>query len=352
MAERVRAMNGLRTGAVRGSTLVMVGLAAVTVGAVAVLTWPAAKPAQAPKSEQTPAPVAAKTLTVEKLEEIVGAAVTKSQQGEFAQAETILENAIKDFPRSQELYLALGQIKSGRDNAGAYESMKKAVAVGPSTGPVHYAAGRAALAAGLIDRAEEHFAGAIGAEPRTAEFHIALAEVYRRKNKFEEAIHELTKASNLDPNNPGTWASLADCSLQINRAQVAIGYVRKARELDARNGAWRLIEARALNRLGSAEEAVNVLAGLDGPERRQLAVLRVVSESYGLLGKPGDAARWWIDASDAVPTNVNLAYEGALAAKKGGKVDDAKRLADRAKVLGHPEAAALTAELAAAGEGK
>lgn len=342
-------IQGLSRGSVRVSTVVMLGLASVTVGALSWAFWP--RPAETvPTGADVPAVPTVRPLTPEDLEAIMTAAVTKAQSGEFAQAETIIENALRDHPKTQDLYLALGQLRSGRDGEGAYKAFAKAVEVGPKTGPVQYAAGSAALSLGDLERAEEHFAGAIGAEPRTAEFHVGLAEVYNRQNKPDDSFMELTKASNLDPNNAGTWGAMADNQMRQNRPQLGLQYVARARELDPKRAAWRLIEARALNRLGRAQDAVNVLGGLDESQRVSVAVVRLASESFGLLGKPEEAAAWWIRAADASPTDPGAAYEAAVAAKKAGKTDEAKRLADRAAVLGHKDAAALKGELASAPE--
>jgi tetratricopeptide (TPR) repeat protein len=327
----------------------MLGLASVTVGALSWALWPRPVEVVRPVTEAPAAPTV-KPLSADELETIMTAAVAKAQSGEFAQAETIIENALREHPRMQDLYLALGQLRSGRDGEGAYKAFAKAVEVGPKTGPVQYAAGSAALSLGDLDRAEEHFAGAIGAEPRTAEFHIGLAEVYNRRNKPEDSLMELTKASNLDPNNAGTWAAMADNQMRMNRPQMGLQYIARARDLDPKRAAWRLIEARALNRLGRAQDAVNVLGALDESQRVSVAVVRLASESFGLLGKPEEAAAWWIRAADASPTDPSVAYEAAVSARKAGKTDEARRLADRAAVLGHKDAAALKGELASAPE--
>jgi tetratricopeptide (TPR) repeat protein len=333
---------------VRVSTIVMLGLAAVSVGALTWAFWPRPEPVKT--ADATPQPISnqPKPLTPAEIEAIMTAAVTKAQEGQFAQAETIIENALRDHPKTQDLYLALGQLRSGRDAEGAYKAFAMAVEVGPKTGPVQYAAGSAALLLNDLDRAEEHFVAAIGADPRTSEFHIGLAEIYNRKNKPEDSFMELTKASNLDPNNAGTWAAMADNQMRQNRPQLGLQYIAKARDLDPKRAAWRLIEARALNRLGRAQDAVNVLGGLDPSQLVSLPVVRLASESFGLLGKPDEAANWWIRAADAAPTDPTISYEAALAARKAGRIEDAKRLADQAAVLGHKDASSLKSELASA----
>jgi predicted Zn-dependent protease len=340
-----------RQGVVRASTVAMLGLVAITVAAVAWILYPKAGAAQTTPSGETPVSVpTAKVLTPERLEEIVTGALGKAQSGEFGHAETIIENALREFPKSQELYLAMGQLKAGRDPEGSYQAYKAAVAIGPATGPIQYGAGSAALGAGLLELAGEHFAAAIGAEPRVAEYHVGLAEVFNRQNKIEDALAELTKASNLAPDKPDVWAVMADLSLKQNRPTVAIQYIKRARDLEPTRTAWRLIEARSLNRLGKAQEAVDILGALAEGERTQVPVVRLAAESFGLLGKPGDAATWWIRAADAAPTRGDVAYDAALAARKAGNLPEAKRLAERASVLGHAEARALTRELVSASE--
>jgi predicted Zn-dependent protease len=345
----MQTMTHTRPGVVRASTVAILGLAAITIGAVAWILIPRpGAPVGPGETPPKPAEPAAKVLTPERLEEIVTAALGKAQSGEFGHAETLIENAIREYPKSQELYLALAQLKAGRDPEGSYKVFAAAVAIGPATGPIQYGAGSAALGAGLLDRAGEHFAAAIGAEPRVAEFHVGLAEVFNRQGKIEDALAELTKASNLAPDKPGVWAVMADLSLKQNRPTVAIQYIKRARDLEPKRSAWRLVEARALNRMGKPQEAVDLLGALDEGERVQIPVVRLAAESFGLLNRPVDAAAWWIRAADAVPTRADVAYDAALSARKAGNLAEAKRLAERASVLGHADAKALTRELAAA----
>jgi tetratricopeptide (TPR) repeat protein len=338
-----------RLGAVRASTVAILGLAAITIAAVAWILIPRPGTPDAPQGPVAmPAAASAKVLTPERLEEIVTAALGKAQNSEFGHAETLIENALREFPKSQELHLALAQLKAGRDPEGSYKAYAAAVAVGPATGPIQYGAGGAALGAGLLERAGEHFAAAIGAEPRVAEYHVGLAEVFNRQGKIEDALAELTKASNLAPEKAEPWAVMADLSLKQNRPGVAIQYIKRARELEPARSAWRLVEARALNRMGKPQEAINLLGALDEAERVQIPVVRLAAESFGLLNRPADAATWWIRASDAAPTRADTAYDAALAARKAGNLSEAKRLAERASVLGHADAKTLTRELAAA----
>ena len=268
-------------------------------------------------------------------------------EGDIAKAQAVLEGALREFPETQDLYLALAQVLvNAGDVEGAYAQFERALAIGPATAAVQYGAGTLALTIGKVDRAEEHFSAAQTADPRDPDYPQSLAQVYTRRNQLPEASAALLRAANLDPNRAKVWANLAELELRQNRASTGLQYIVKARELEPRTAAWRLIEARALNRLGKADQAANVLAGLDPESRHQLPVLRLLAESYGLLKRPDLAADAYAQASDAQPTDPQLAYEAATAADKASRADEARRLAARAQALGHADARELADRLA------
>jgi predicted Zn-dependent protease len=289
--------------------------------------------------------------TDEQLAAVLDSAKKLVSEQEIAKAQAVLEGAIRQYPETQDLYLALAQVLvNANDLEGAYAQFERALAVGPITAPVQYGAGTLALTLGKVDRAEEHFSAAQTADPRDPDYPQSLAQVYTRRNQLPEASAALLRAANLDPGRAKVWANLAELELRQNRPSTGHQYILKARELEPRTAAWRLIEARALNRLGKAEQAANLLAGLDPESRHQLPVLRLLAESYGLLKRPDLAADAYAQASDAVPTDPQLAYEAATAADRAARPGEARRLAVRAESLGHAEARELADRLANAPE--
>ena len=283
------------------------------------------------------------------------AATTLQGSNEPLQARTVLEGAAREFPGEPDILIALGQLLMQQgEHAAAYSAYSKAIAASNAAGgngtnegraALEYAAGVAALQIKEDDRAEEHFTAALTADPSTAEYHSAIAQVHTRKNRLAEASAELMKAATMEPARGKYWANLAELELRQNRAGVAVGYIAKARAAEPRVAGWRLVEARALNRVGRPGDALNTLSGLDKGERYQMPVLQLMAESHGLMGKPERAAELFQEASDESPGDAALAYEAALAWERAGKASEARRLARRASDLGHPEGEELVKRL-------
>lgn len=299
-----------------------------------------------------------KHATPQQVDAVVKAAAKLQQSNEPLQARTILEGAIREFPEEPDLYVALGQLLAQQqDTVGSLSAYEKAIAVvqagegaGRTVEPgvkaaMHYGAGVAALQLNDNDKAEEQFAAALAIDDKTAEFHSAMAQVFTRKNKLAEASAELVKAANIEPARGRYWANLAELELRQNRGEVALSYIGKARTAEPRVSSWRLIEARALNRVGRPADALNTLAGLDKGERYQLVVLKLMADSHGLMGRQDLAAEVFQQASDESPQDATLAYEAALAAERAKKPDAARRLARRAADLGHTDAAEMVKRL-------
>jgi len=296
----------------------------------------------------------ARRATPEQVNAVVQAATKLQASNEALQARTVLEGAAREFPGEPDLLIALGQLLMQQgDHAGAYAAYAGAIAAGDSSGSspgesraaLHYAAGVAALQINENDRAEEHFVAALAADPKTAEYHSAIAQVHTRKNRLPEASAELMKAATMEPARGKYWANLAELELRQNRAPVALSYIGKAREAEPRFAGWRLVEARALNRVGRAADALNTLSGLEPGERFQMPVLQLMAESHGLLGRPDRAAEMFREASDATPADASLAYEAALASERAGMSSESRRLARRAADQGHADAQELVKRL-------
>lgn len=143
------------------------------------------------------------------------------------------------------------------------------------------------------------------------------------------------------------YGTLAEIFLRKNSSRMALDQVAKARQLDPGNAGWKIIEARALKRLGRADEALMVLASLAESEQftRPVAKLRV--ECHGVLKQFDRAARTAQRASKEQPKDPELAYLAAFWSEQAGLIDDAKAFAERAERLGHEAAPALLEKLSA-----
>lgn len=280
-------------------------------------------------------------------EAVLKAANTLVQQGEADRAEAALRAAVAEQPDDQELRLALaGACVLQQKLAAAYQEYEAALAIGPRTADIEFTAGTVASQLRRLDRAEEHFAAAQATDPADARFPLYLAQVQIGQGRSDEAKKNLLLATRLDDTLAIAWGTLAQLSLRDNEPNVALQLVKRARDLEPSVSIWRIIEARASNRSGNPERALAVLRGLSAAERQQLDVLRILGESYGLLGTPAEAAREFEAAAAARSEDGPLLLETAVWCERVGDPVKALGYARRAEALGTEGAAKMAARLA------
>lgn len=268
------------------------------------------------------------------------------RQNEPGKAEAILRDAVGLYPDDQELRVAFGEsLMALRTFPAAYEQYVAALAIGPRTAEIEFTAGTLANTIGKPDRAVEHYAAAQRADPKNPAYPLYLSQVQLKLNETEAAKVNLLLAATLDPESAIAWGTLADVALRENNVNIALQHIAKARELQPSVGAWRIVEARALKRKGDVEAALLVLGGLTPAERRELSVLSLLAECYGMLERPVDAANAYADASDTKPDEPDLAYEAAAWFARAEQADRAMVFGLRAKENRHPQADMLLERL-------
>lgn len=323
-------------------TSAIVMLCLLMTGAI-VLLW---KSGGLVPTEAAAAPETPKAANYEAMTASLDAARALMTRSQWAKAETVLRQAAMKFPEEQEIRLALAETLLARDRlADSYDQYVKALAIDPSDPKIQFAAGQVASKAGFTERAEEHFSMAQGADRTNPAYPLMLGMVQRKLGNVEAAKASLLRAANLDPENAFSWGAMADIALSENKVDLALQHVDRARRLQPESKDWRLIEARARKRKGEADKALMLLVPMDPSQRRELPVVRLIAECYGMLGKPVDAANAYADAFEADAANAELAYEAAGAFERAGNRTKAIEYANLAKSLGHPDAANLLGRL-------
>lgn len=315
-----------------------------------VITWRTrlAEPAQRDRTP-TDTPSSSATPAEDPVAAILETADTLVRQGQADRAEAVLRAAVAEHADNQDLHLALaGACVLQKKLADAYQQYEGALAIGPRTAETEFNAGTLAAQLKKLDRAEEHFSAAQATDPSDARFPLYLAQVQIGLNKPDEARKNLLLATRLDENQPVAWGTLAELSLRGNQPSVALQLVARARQLQPAATAWRVIEARAKNRLGKPEEALAVLGGIPDAERRTLPVLRLIGESCGMLHKPDEAVREFEAAAAKSPDDGDLLFETAVWCERAGDTDKAldyaKRAADHGVEAGKKMAARLAGQ--------
>lgn len=269
-----------------------------------------------------------------KAAEVLAAAEKLLAQGESGKAESILKAAAVSFPSDQGVVVALAELLvANRRLDEAYEAYERALAIGPRDATLEFAAGTVATMLDKTDRAIEHYSAAQAADKADPRFPLYLAQVQAKANLVTEAKANLLIAGKLDPDNAVVWGTLADLSLREGQVSLALQHIAKARTLQPTVVVWRIIEARAMKRDNRPEDALGVLIGLTPTERLEPGVLSTMSECYGFLGRPADAAKLYEEAVKAEPMDGELTLEWALWLERAGQKEEALVRAERAKLL-------------------
>jgi predicted Zn-dependent protease len=286
------------------------------------------------------------TRDVSKLDAVLNTIVTAKGDGEFGTAETILREAVKTYPGEPRLYIEYAETLAAlKRPEEAYAMYERAIASGEDTGEVHFAAGTVASTSGKLERAVEHFSAAQAKSPQDWKASLFLAQVQVRLDRFDEAKKNLLIAVQLKPDLGIAWGTLAELALRENKTKMALQHVAKARELEPDVTLWRVIQGRALVRDAKPEEALLLLTGLSEVEQREPGVMQLMSQAYGLLKRPLDAAALYVNAAKTDTARGDLAFEAAQWFERAGETEKAREWAERAKLLGDPNAAALLERL-------
>lgn len=318
------------------------------------------------------------TRGAEAIEAALAAAHDYANNREYSKAEAILSQAVHEHPSDQPLRLELARtLVAEKKYAEAYPHYEAALAIGassditdaaiPAGSPadsqasakrtkllgdpkLHFEAGTIASKAGLLDRAEEHYSMAQTGDMTDARYPLFLGMVQLRLNKESAAQASLVRAVTLDPSQSVAWGTLAELSLKNNQLGLALQHIEKTRTLDPATPRWRLVQAKALKRRGEKDDtelAAQLLLAMDKSEQVKPEALAVLSECYGMLHRPTDAAALYAEAGRLRPDDAELAYQAAIWYQRAGDAEQALRYAKAAAALKHEQAASLVKELSA-----
>lgn len=334
-----------------------IGLGAVVLGAVvvagvavrSVLQSPpqAAQGGQSPNEAGGDGPHAPAVADRSTLEAVLASVQVYVNEKDFARADAIFREAIGEYADDQDLRMAYADLLMMQNRMNeSYQSLLAALAIGPREAHLEFRSGTLATTLGMHDRAEEHFAAAQLADPSNADYPLYLANERMQLGRKSEAMADLVRASVLDPDRAIVWGTIARLEYDANKLGLAAQHIAKARRLEPRQVAWKIIEARVLKRAGDPEAALVLLTALGGDERRLTEVVRTIAESYGLTGRPGEAAAEYLAIAQANVDDEKLWFETALWQQRVGELEAALASARRALELGHPRAAGLVKSLA------
>ncbi len=380
---RTRITYATRRGAVRTPLLggvVVVLLAALVAGGVLVART-FVEPAQEDgRQGGTIAPRPPAPRRAEAIEAAIEAASQYSRNQEYAKAQAVLAKAAEHYPQDQPLRLEFARVLVAQQQfEAAYSEYQAAIALDAgrtssgepvpewptTTGAtnssntpaakrllgnpaLHFEAGTVASKAGLLERAEEHYAMAQSGDPGDARYPLFLGMVQLRLNKSDAAQASLVRAVTLDSGQAAAWGTLAELSLKNNQLALSLQHIEKARAIESQTPRWRLVQAKALKRRqeqGDVEFAAQLLLAMDRSELVKPEAAGTLAECYGLLGKPQDAAALYEEVYRANPKNAEAALATARWHQRAGNAERALYYAKTAAMLGNEAATAIVEEL-------
>jgi len=300
-----------------------------------------------PQSESTGLELSGAELE-RNLERTRVAVETYINRGEFESADTILASALRQLANNQDLRILNAELRMMQDRPlEAYDEIQKAYKIGPDDPELRYLAASYANQAGLVEdaMAEARKAIAMSDQPDVRYFRF-LGALQFKEGQVADARATLLIALRNDDSQPQIYGMLAEMDLSEGATEKGLEFARKAKELDPDQFAYRVTEARLLRRLGRLEESLSVLTSIDEYTRlTNAAVLRDVVLTLQALDQKDRAADFALRAAESSPDNRDIAMLAADAMDAAGRLEQAVDLANRARMLGHPNGEARVEHL-------
>ncbi|MHC4218947.1 MAG: tetratricopeptide repeat protein [Planctomycetota bacterium] len=269
---------------------------------------------QARESESATPPAGAADAQRSSAHETAVAAAEQYLDGnDLASAETILVKLLEQAPANHRAHELLGRVlylksltvrRGGDGKSGdaliqeAYRHYRASVeAAGELDAEVaaglNQSAGEIASAAGLPDRAAEHFQAAGRLDPTAPKHPLYEAQVLIQLGRPAEARRALERVLTLDPDEAYAHASLAAVALLEDDHASALQHIQEAREIAPGNLGIRIQEARIRRQCDQPRHALELLLALDAGLRAEEAVTAELAACYLALDQPLEAARVW-----------------------------------------------------------
>ena len=194
-----------------------------------------------------------------------------------------LQEALKQFPDSARLWLALGiaQLTYGQ-NTEAENSFKRSLALDPKAVPALAYLGVTYVERGLYDNAIDYYQQAIALTPQVAALHYLVADTMLKSLVADtgQAEKYLKRALELDPNLAAAYLAWGRLYVRANRYAEAAPMLERAVSLEPE-----LLEAhyqlsRVLMKLKRTDEA-----------NRELGIFKILSEKQKAQNEPREIAR-------------------------------------------------------------
>lgn len=197
-------------------------------------------------------------------------------------------SAIATDPNLKHLTKAREQIAKG-DLKNAAQTLNKANAQWPQDPRVFMLAGLMAEKSGNVKGAFEALRKSVALSPEWGPGLLELALLLARQNQFQEAVETAEKVAALEHKNLQVLAGVIDIAHRASHTEMAVRHLRRGLELVPGDVALRRLLARDLSEQGQHDESLALWSALveESPADHQSLVGRV--QALVAAGKPADA---------------------------------------------------------------
>ncbi|MGJ8635342.1 MAG: tetratricopeptide repeat protein [Phycisphaerales bacterium] len=283
---------------------------------------------------------APKNAPIGTIEQVLESVQVYVSAQEFGPAAAILREAIGRYPSDADLRFALGGLlMMTRDFEQAYEQYAAGLEHDEGVNPeMQFTAGTLANTIDQPEMALRHYQVAMEGDPKNADYPLYLANIQFKLNQLEKAKASLAIAARLSPDRAMVYATWAKIGLRQNKLSIAKNQVLKARELEPYAPEWMVLEANIQKRDGNPERAIELLSAMPQSAMEDPEAVRLLAESYGMIGQPGEAASRMVDFATANSDDAKAAFDAAVWLERAKLREDAVLWGRRARDLGHPSA--------------
>ena len=248
------------------------------------------------------------------------------QKGDHGTAFTYAQRAAESAPNDPQLWLLLGYAarldgKLG-PSADAYQhSLKLHSSLDAESGLA-----QTYMASGRTADAERLLKSVVAADPKRRVELSILGDIYMRTGDYQGALEWLDRAERLEPTAQSELL-LAVSYMHLKNNDMASHYLEMARNRDPNNPDVERSLAGFYRETGDYTRAVEALNRIRNPKPDVVAELAF---TYGLAGKPDESARYYAQAADLLPRDLNLQLSAAQAQVAVTSFDKAQTFLDRA----------------------
>ena len=221
-------------------------------------------------------------------------------------------SATANDPNLKYLTKAREQITKG-DLRNAALTLNKANALWPQDARVHMLGGLLAEKAGNVKGAFESLRKSVALAPGWGPGLLELALLLARQNQFQEAVETAEKVAALEPRNLQVLAGVVDIAHRAGHAEMAVRHLRRGLELVPGDVTLQRLLARDLSELGRYDESMAVWDALIAGEPADAQSLVGRVQTRIAAGKATEAAQDTAALLALAPDDAVYQYYAQLA---------------------------------------